>query len=305
MSAHRIVARLNALNVAARPVFGAVPAESCGLIAINGWRLSDAIHDFRKACPTKPVIVVLAGSDLYRSKSALDSQKTLRAMSEATVLVVAQSEALATVPEEFRGKCRVIPKSVELPQSPAPPSDPSVLKAIVVSNLRPEKKPLLAARAALALPSDSRIRIDHYGMELDQELTAQAHAATLMQHSRYRWLSSVPHDDIMDAISSADLLINTSIFEGGANAVCEAVALRTPVLATRIPGNVGILGSDYPGLYPAGDAKSLTTLLNRCEQSGEFFDSLKTRCVELAPLFSPEYESRLWVDLVNELIKNQ
>ena len=44
----------------------------------------------------------------------------------------------------------------------------------------------------------------------------------------------------------------------------EAVRSGTPVLASRVPGNVGMLGADYEGYFPHGDAAALAALLLRC-----------------------------------------
>ena len=57
----------------------------------------------------------------------------------------------------------------------------------------------------------------------------------------------------------------SSRLEGGANVVSEAIVLGVPVLASNIPGNVGMLGADYPGYYTCGDAKALARLMGRAE----------------------------------------
>ena len=51
--------------------------------------------------------------------------------------------------------------------------------------------------------------------------------------------------------------------EGGANVVIEAVRSGVPVLASRIDGNVGLLGADYDGYFPVGDAAALAALMRR------------------------------------------
>ena len=38
----------------------------------------------------------------------------------------------------------------------------------------------------------------------------------------------------------------------------------TPVLASRIAGNVGMLGADYAGYFEPDDAEGLAALLQRC-----------------------------------------
>ena len=54
--------------------------------------------------------------------------------------------------------------------------------------------------------------------------------------------------------------------EGGAHVVMEAVRSGTPVLASRVAGNVGMLGADYAGYFEHGDAAALAALLERCRE---------------------------------------
>ncbi|MFS8087401.1 MAG: glycosyltransferase, partial [Acidobacteriota bacterium] len=89
--------------------------------------------------------------------------------------------------------------------------------------------------------------------------------------------------------------------EGGANVLSEAIVAGVPVLASRIDGNVGILGADYPGLFRVGDTRELTRLMIRAETDSKFLAQLKTRVRKLAPLFDPKREERAWADLLSEL----
>ena len=64
-------------------------------------------------------------------------------------------------------------------------------------------------------------------------------------------------------IARAHALVHMSRMEGGANVVIEAVRSQVPVLASRIDGNVGLLGRDYDGYFPLGDAAALAALMQR------------------------------------------
>lgn len=66
--------------------------------------------------------------------------------------------------------------------------------------------------------------------------------------------------------------------EGGANALGEAIVAGLPVLASRIPGSIGILGDDYPGYFRVGDTRELAHLQLRCETEPPFLADLTTRC---------------------------
>ena len=79
--------------------------------------------------------------------------------------------------------------------------------------------------------------------------------------------------------------------EGGANVVVEAVTSGTPVLGSRISGNVGMLGSDYPGWFDVGDATGLATLVRRAHGDRAFLAGLAAACARRAPRFEPAAES--------------
>jgi len=89
--------------------------------------------------------------------------------------------------------------------------------------------------------------------------------------------------------------------EGGANVVSEALADRVPVLASRIPGNVGLLGPDYPGYFPVGDTRALAELLNRAKTDGSFFDQLARRFADGPREVSPARERAAWEEVLREL----
>ena len=67
-------------------------------------------------------------------------------------------------------------------------------------------------------------------------------------------------------------------------------AARLPVLASYIPGNVGILGEDYPGYYSVGDEKALVRLLYCGETDDTFYETLEARRDERRYLVLPKRE---------------
>ena len=83
--------------------------------------------------------------------------------------------------------------------------------------------------------------------------------------------------------------------------ISEAIVASVPVLASRIAGNVGILGEDYPGLFEVGNSQALARLMQRAECEPPFLAQLKRRVKKLAPLFDPVREEKAWSDLINEL----
>jgi glycosyltransferase involved in cell wall biosynthesis len=79
--------------------------------------------------------------------------------------------------------------------------------------------------------------------------------------------------------------------EGGAHVVIEAVRSGTPVIASRIDGNLGLLGQAYDGCFAPGDAAGLATLLQQARGDADMLPHLQAQCAARAPLFAPEAEA--------------
>ncbi len=95
--------------------------------------------------------------------------------------------------------------------------------------------------------------------------------------------------------------MHSSRLEGGANVISEAIIAGTPLIASRIAGNVGLLGEDYPGYFEVGDTQGLARLLERAGSDAGFLPELKEYCARLAHLFSTEREEMAWAELIDEL----
>jgi glycosyltransferase involved in cell wall biosynthesis len=81
----------------------------------------------------------------------------------------------------------------------------------------------------------------------------------------------------------------------------EAVCSGTPVLASRIPGNVGMLGEDYAGYFEPGHAQALAALLLRCRDDAQWLAHLRAQCALRAPFFAPAQEAAALHRLVQAL----
>jgi glycosyltransferase involved in cell wall biosynthesis len=84
--------------------------------------------------------------------------------------------------------------------------------------------------------------------------------------------------------------------EGGANVVCEALRVGVPVLASRIPGNVGLLGKTYPAYFALEDEKALAELVHRTATDKKFYRRIKRAVERLRPMVAPRAEARALLD---------
>jgi putative glycosyltransferase (TIGR04348 family) len=268
------------------------------LVALHARKSAGAIRRFSARQPGRPIVLALTGTDVYGDLAA--SSIARRSLDLATRIVVLQPLALRELPARHRSRALVIHQSVPRPARPAEP-EPDGFQVCVLGHLRRVKDPFRAAKAARLLPPSTRIRVVHAGRALSASMAERA-KDEMRLNPRYRWLGDVTHAHAMHLLAKSRLLVLSSRAEGGANVISEALAHGIPVLASRIPGTVGLLGSDYPGYFDVGDTRGLTELLDRAETDPSFLDSLTTRCRSRAFLVDPVRERTAWRHLLAELL---
>lgn len=272
-------------------------AADQAMIALHARRSAPAIAAWSAAHPGRGLAVALTGTDLYRD---IQSDAEARAALErAQVLVTLQERAPRALPARVRAKARVIYQSA--PARAALAKTGRHLRALAVGHLRSEKSPDTLFAAARLLAGRRDILIDHVGLGLDTAL-AEAARATMREVPRYRWLGGLPHEAARRRIRRAHVLVHPSRMEGGAHVIIEAVVSGTPVLASRVDGNVGMLGEDYAGYFPWGDAPALADLIRRCRDDEAFLAHLAEQCRRRAHLFLPATETAALVGLVRDLL---
>ena len=255
------------------------------MIALHARRSAASIAGFADRYPQRPVALVLTGTDVYRDiRADREAQRSLRL---ARRLIVLQAEGLRELSPAQAAKAMVIHQSAR-PLTPGRRSR-RYFDLALVGHQRPEKDPLTALRALQRLPSDLPLRLFHIGGVVDTELARQV-AELGAGDGRYHWLGALSHAATRQRIKRCRLLLLPSLMEGGANVLIEAVASGVPVLGSDIPGNRGMLGADYPGWFPVGDAGRLSELILAAVRDQHYYASLSRRCAERVSLFSPANE---------------
>ena len=271
-----------------------VDTDSDFMIALHASRSHDAIRRFREARPGGRLIVALTGSDIYPEPD----EKVQDSIERADRLVVLQRKAFEQIPAAHREKARVIIQSAERISEAR--ADESRFDICVVGHLRDVKDPMRTAEASRLLPSDSKIRILHAGGIHESRYLGLAERE-MRENPRYQWLGELGEHDVADLIASSRLMVVSSLFEGGARVVGEAIVHGTPVVSSRIDGVIGLLGDDYPGYFSPGDTDELANLLVRFESDPVFSNALRQTAIEFAPQFEPDRERAAWKSLITEL----
>lgn len=256
------------------------------MIALHARRSAASIGQFR-AAGNGHIAVVLTGTDLYRDLPG--SGEAARSLDTADRIVVLQDDALHLLEEKWRKKAQVIFQSARL--LAAARKARTALHCVVVGHLRDEKDPRTVFAAMRELPPQLAITVRHIGDALDPALGREAKALA-RGDGRYRYSGGLPHGLARAAIKAAHVLVHPSIAEGGANVIAEAITAGTPVIASRISGNVGMLGRGYPGYFEPGDASGLARRLVQALQEPGFLRSLRVACAERKARFRPAEEAR-------------
>jgi len=255
------------------------------LLALHARRSFASIRRFSDLRPAAPLVVALTGTDLYRDiRTDAEARQSLGL---ATRLVVLQEEGLRELSPFLRGKTRVVYQSSDVARRHAPERSP--FRVSVIGHLRGEKDPFRAVMALRRIERSTPVEVLQLGAALDRDMRTRARGWMKLE-SRYRWLGSVPHGTAMRWLASSHLLVVSSVMEGGANVICEAARIGVPVLASRVPGNVGMLGRDYPGYFPLFDDRALARLIERCRTDAAFYRKLKVAILRRRSLFAPDAE---------------
>ncbi|MDX2220137.1 MAG: selenoneine biosynthesis selenosugar synthase SenB [Burkholderiales bacterium] len=274
--------------------------EPCdGLIALHARRSARSISYWAEAGKPVPLALCLTGTDLY-SDIGRDPDAD-RSLELADRLVVLQEDALQYIPVRHRSKTQVIYQSSKSLSAAEKAS--GQINCVMVGHIRHEKDPMTALRALKLLPPDAPVRIQHIGSALDQTLAAELETEAAGE-PRYHWTGPLPHGLTRAAIKRAHLLLHPSVMEGGANVIVEAITSGTPVLASEMSGNIGMLGKTYPGYFPVGDAAALAGLLMQALNDANFRARLANACSARAKLFAPAEERRRLEALVFGLISD-
>ena len=245
------------------------------MLALHARRSYPSIRNF-----SRKLVVALTGTDIYRDIRI--SPEARASLEFADRLIVLQPKALEELPARFRRKARVVVQSSATRLRHAPPKQ--TFRLCVIGHLRGEKDPLRTLAALAHVPGD--VEVVQIGSLLDQRLTPHSN------DPRYRWLGGLPHARALRWLASSHAMVISSRMEGGANVVCEAMRIGVPVLASRISGNVGLLGARYAGYFPLEDTRALATLITKARDNGAFYRTLERQIARLRPLVDPRREAR-------------
>jgi len=163
----------------------------------------------------------------------------------------------------------VMPHGVDYPGRPKPLSTPQEGQPVTfgfVGPLAPHKGAHVAIEAFARLPADVGAHLVLRGpLPLDPDRRARRLLELIERSDRVDHMGEFARSDVSQVYEKIDALVVPSLwYENSPTVIYEALASRTPVLASDL-GGMRELVMDYRGgwLFPRGDVRALTGLVSR------------------------------------------
>lgn len=242
-------------------------ADAGARIAAFAPELIHAFHAYRAGPIARrlalagklPLVVTLTGTDANHDLvDPARSQVVKEVLSSASVIVAfhdsIRRNVLARLPD-LAPRFFVIPQSVSLPEGPVFSLAERASIAggeflfLLPAGIRAVKRPCYALQPFDKLsPRHPQLRLLYAGPLIDP-IEGETLMDALRDRPWARHVGEVPHEEMRSLIQQVDVVLNTSLSEGGmANSVLEAMSLGRPVLAADIEGNRSVIEDGVDGL---------------------------------------------------------
>jgi GalNAc-alpha-(1->4)-GalNAc-alpha-(1->3)-diNAcBac-PP-undecaprenol alpha-1,4-N-acetyl-D-galactosaminyltransferase len=216
--------------------------------------------------------------------------------------IVVQTQTAATYfPSRLQTKMIIIPNFVKLAEkikSTAQVKKP-VHKIVSVGRLNPFKgfQDLIKAFSQLSAIYPT-LELTIYG-EGEERKNLESLVATLKLQERIHLPGTV--ENIYEVVGQADLFVFPSHYEGFPNALCEAMSVGLPVIASNCSGNIDVVQDGINGrLFPIGDVAVLVTLLGELIEDKDQRIQLSEEAIKISNQFGEIRVLKMWEHVITE-----
>jgi glycosyltransferase involved in cell wall biosynthesis len=261
----------------------------------------------------KPYVITLTGSDVYEALHDARRHDTVSALNDSAAIIAfhesIRNRLTEDLPELF-DKTFVVAQGVEMPGSDYPhhgefmPAEDDLV-ILLPAGLRPVKN-VAFAPPLLGKLHDRGARL--YFILLGPVLHRGYAAEVLSEQEKFpfaHYFGEVGHNSIGWFYGQADIVLNTSSFEGGmANTVLEAMLSGKPVLASNIEGNRSVIEDGVTGFLYQGETDFLEKLeMLAGDEKLRYKIGKKARSF-VERNFSPEKEAATYLELYDSVLAN-
>ncbi|GAW67961.1 glycoside hydrolase [Geoanaerobacter pelophilus] len=272
-----------------------------------------AYHGGRMACVLSkvlgiPYLVTFTGTDIYNAlcdQRNLELHGALRGASRLVAFHGCVRHRLAKHMPSLEERTAIIPQGVDLPFdcTPLPPAEEGSFTFLLPAGLRPVKNVLFPLEPLAALyAAHPQVRLLLAGPVLDKDYAAQVMEA-LERYPFARYLGVVGHDLMGDLYRRIDVVLNSSLSEGGmANTVLEAMAYAKPLLVADIEGNRSVVKEHVTGLLYR-DAGEFVAKAGELLADARLREKLgKNGKAQVREHYSPDKEAVSYLNLYREIL---
>ena len=157
----------------------------------------------------------------------------------------------------------------------------------------------ITSKRSSSLYPDRGLTDQEYGIDKikSQDFLQDPYLPSLPVKRRHVFLKGIIQD-IDQTLSQADLFIFPSLYEGFPNALCEAMRVGLPVIASDCSGNRDIIQDGVNGLlFPVGDRKALKNCLQRLMSNPKLAQELGENAKEIINDYPSEKIFSRWENL--------
>lgn len=183
-------------------------------------------------------------------------------------------------------------------------------RVAVLDHDRASEPSRLVSAALDLLPPSSEIVCDHLQLQ-DPSQRQRLHQVHQVQHARVATRTERPARQArshLRGLDALDAMIRRAhvlaLLEGAVphgEAIALAAARRIPVIAIDSPAHRALLGGDYPGLFPIGDAETLAGRILTAERDPAWYARLVAAMRVVAEQRSVSAERDALVQVVKDL----
>ncbi|MGH7267963.1 MAG: glycosyltransferase [Candidatus Rokuibacteriota bacterium] len=258
-----------------------------------------------------PLVITLTGTDanhdLFHPERRATTIASIRAARALVVFHETIRERVARDVPEAADRIDVIPQSVALGDEPyagpAPPAGaPDEVRFLLPAGIREVKNVLFPLGPLRTLAARHPVRLLIAGPVIEPREGARL-AAALASEAWATYLGPVPHPQMGSLLDQVDVVVNSSLSEGGmANSVLEAMARGRPVLASDIEGNRSVIEPEVDGLL-FRDAAEFERAAERLVRDAGLRRRLGVAArAKVSRLYPPEREITAHVELYRRLL---
>jgi GalNAc-alpha-(1->4)-GalNAc-alpha-(1->3)-diNAcBac-PP-undecaprenol alpha-1,4-N-acetyl-D-galactosaminyltransferase len=220
----------------------------------------------------------------------------------ATKLIVQTKSASSYFPEKKFSNITIIPNPVKTPLEIKKKFLIKPLKIISVGRLDRQKdhKTLIHAFSYLIKQYPDLI-LEIYGKGiLEKDLNFLIAKLGLTDKVFLKGVT----EDIDQKLLRSDIFVFPSLYEGFPNALCEAMAVGLPVVASNCSGNVDVVIDKLNGrLFKVGDVNDLLKILKEILENNDQRKQISLKAIDLSKDYSYEKIFLQWEELIKYHIK--